>query len=304
VFPIGATTVRCTATDASGNPATSSFTVTVTGVPTATTVAVSDATYDGAPHGAVATVTGDGGFTQAVAVVYTGANGSSYGPTSTPPVNVGSYDATATFAGAANYLSSTGTGRYTIARRAASVTPANASKPFGAPDPPLTGALAGFVAGDGIVATYTRAPGEAVATYPITATLAPAAALANYTVTYGTALLTIVLPALPSITASATPNVLLWSPNKTMTPVTVRGTTTGAKVTVSYVVADEYGKVQPSGTATVDAAGNYAFVVSLEAYRNGNDADGRLYTITVTARDQFGRTVSATTTVRVPHDQQ
>jgi hypothetical protein len=89
-----------------------------------------------------------------------------------------------------------------------------------------------------------------------------------------------------------------------MTPVTVRGTTTGAKVTVSYVVADEYGKVQPSGTATVDAAGNYAFVVSLEAYRNGNDADGRLYTITVTAKDQFGRTVSATTTVRVPHDQQ
>ncbi len=303
VFPIGTTTVRCTATDASGNPATSSFSVTVTGVATATTVAVSNATYDGAPHGAVASVTGDGGLNQAVAVIYSGANGSSYGPTSTPPVNAGTYDATATFAGSANYLASSGTSRYTIGPRVASVTPASASKPYGAADPPLTGALAGFVAGDGIVATYTRAPGEAVATYPITATLAPAAALANYTVTYGTALFTIVLPPLPSITASAVPNVLLWSPNKTMTPVTVRGTTTGAKVTVSYVVADEYGKVQPSGTATGDAAGNYAFVVSLEAYRNGNDADGRLYTITVTAKDQFGRTAVATTTVIVPHNQ-
>jgi len=44
--------------------------------------------------------------------------------------------------------------------------------------------------------------------------------------------------------------------------------------------------------------------VKLEAYRNGTDADGRLYTVLVTAKDQFGRTVSATTIVRVPHDQQ
>jgi hypothetical protein len=69
-------------------------------------------------------------------------------------------------------------------------------------------------------------------------------------------------------------------------------------------VKDEYNKVQPSGTAVVGADGLYAFVVSLEAYRNGGDADGRFYTITVTATDQFGRVVSTTAIVRVPHDQQ
>jgi hypothetical protein len=38
----------------------------------------------------------------------------------------------------------------------------------------------------------------------------------------------------------------------------------------------------------LDASGRYSFVVNLEAYRNGNDADGRIYTVTVTAQDQFG----------------
>ena len=52
------------------------------------------------------------------------------------------------------------------------------------------------------------------------------------------------------------------------------------------------------------ANGSYAFVVNLEAYRNGGDANGRIYTIVVTAKDSFGRTVSASTIVRVPHDQQ
>jgi hypothetical protein len=87
-------------------------------------------------------------------------------------------------------------------------------------------------------------------------------------------------------------------------PVTVSGAATGFGMTITYAVTDEYGKVQPSGTATPGANGQYSFVVKLEAYRNGTDSDGRLYTILVTAKDQFGRTVTATATVRVPHDQQ
>jgi hypothetical protein len=89
-----------------------------------------------------------------------------------------------------------------------------------------------------------------------------------------------------------------------MVPVTVTGSALGSGVTIAYSVKDEYKRVQPSGTAVVDANGRYAFVVSLEAYRNGGDADGRLYTITVTATDVFGRAASTTTVVRVPHDQQ
>jgi hypothetical protein len=108
----------------------------------------------------------------------------------------------------------------------------------------------------------------------------------------------------PTITATATPNTLLWSPNKLLVPVTISGATTGLGLTVTYKVTDEYGKVQPSGTVTLDANGRYSFVIKLEAYRNGTDADGRFYTVVVTAKDTLGRTVSATAIVRVPHDQQ
>ena len=298
--------VTCTATDASGNSSASSFTVSVTGVPTTTVVSAANAVYDGLPHGATATVTGSGGFSDSAPLVYAGALGTIYGPSPAPPVNAGTYDATATYAGSSGgYLGSTGTSRYTIARRAASVTPAAASKTFGTADPPLTGTLTGFVAADGVTASYGRAAGEAVGTYPITAVLAPATALANYAVTYGTATFTIVMPPAPTVSAAANPNMLLWSPNKTMVPVTVSGIAAGSGVTViTYSVADEYKKVQPSGTAAVDAAGRYSFVINLEAYRNGNDADGRFYTITVTAQDRFGRVASTTAIVRVPHDQQ
>ncbi|HET7696008.1 MAG TPA: HYR domain-containing protein [Vicinamibacterales bacterium] len=117
---------------------------------------------------------------------------------------------------------------------------------------------------------------------------------------------TVTVDATPlTVTATATPSTLLWSPNKVLVPVTVSGRVTGFNVTsVSYRVQDEYKKVQPSGTVSVDATGNFSFVVRLEAYRNGNDADGRFYTIVLTATDALGRTVTSNVIVRVPHDQQ
>jgi hypothetical protein len=90
-----------------------------------------------------------------------------------------------------------------ITPRAASVTPNAASKIYGAPDPALTGSLTGFVAGDGITATYSRTAGETVGggPYTISATLSPAGVLANYTITSNTAAFTITAKA-----ASVTPN--------------------------------------------------------------------------------------------------
>ncbi len=108
----------------------------------------------------------------------------------------------------------------------------------------------------------------------------------------------------PVLTAAANPPTLLWSPNKTMTPVTVSGKITDPTLaSASFKVVDEYGKIQPSGPITVGTDGSYSFVVSLEAYRNGNDADGRFYTITVTAVDRFNRSATATAVVAVPHNQ-
>ena len=89
-----------------------------------------------------------------------------------------------------------------------------------------------------------------------------------------------------------------------MTPVTVTGKITANSLkSATYRVVDEYGKVQPSGSITVAANGDYSFVVRLEAYRNGNDSNGRVYTITVTATDTSNRTASAQAIVLVPHNQ-
>ena len=203
-----------------------------------------------------------------------------------------------------NYDVTSNTAAFAIARKAASVTPAASSKVYGTADPSLTGTLSGFLASDNVTATYRRAPGETVGTYTISATLSPASVLGNYTATFNTASFTILLPPPPSVTASATPNTLIWSPNKVLVPVTISGSAIGTGLTVTYAVKDEYSKIQPSGALTVGANGQYSFVVNLEAYRNGTDADGRYYTITVRATDAFGRSVSATTIVRVPHDQQ
>src|SRR6185295_18270115 len=88
-----------------------------------------------------------------------------------------------------NYTITHGTANFTITPASASVTPTAASKTYGAVDPTLTGTLTGFLAADGVTATYSRAAGETVAggPYAITATLGPVAVLANYSIAENTA---------------------------------------------------------------------------------------------------------------------
>ena len=102
-----------------------------------------------------------------------------------------------------NYNVTYNTASFTIDKANASVTPNAASKVYGSADPALTGTLSGFLAADGVTASYSRAAGETVAggPYAISATLSPAAALDNYTVTYNTASFTIT-----KASASVTPN--------------------------------------------------------------------------------------------------
>src|SRR5207248_126769 len=85
------------------------------------------------------------------------------------------------------------TADFTIEKKDASVTPNAASKTYGSADPAFTGTLAGFLAGDGVTATYSRTGGETVAgsPYTISATLSPAGVLGNYNITYNAAEFTI-----------------------------------------------------------------------------------------------------------------
>ncbi|PYQ83306.1 MAG: hypothetical protein DMG03_14300, partial [Acidobacteria bacterium] len=63
-----------------------------------------------------------------------------------------------------------------VLKATASVTPAAASKTYGATDPTFTGTLSGFLARDAVTATYSRTAGETVAggPYTISAVLSPA----------------------------------------------------------------------------------------------------------------------------------
>ncbi len=112
---------------------------------------------------------------------------------------------------------------------------------------------------------------------------------------------------LPVVTISATP-ATLWPPNGRMAPVVVSGTITdaGSGVDVStaaYAVTDEYRQVQPMGSVTLRSDGRYSFTIQLQASRNGNDQNGRQYTIIVSALDHAGNKGSAATGVTVPQNQ-
>jgi hypothetical protein len=104
----------------------------------------------------------------------------------------------------------------------------------------------------------------------------------------------------PVVSAAANPSTAPKRPN----PVTftIFGSATDALSGVSsasFNVIDEYGVTQPSGSVTVQANGGYSFTLTLPATRQGNDKDGHLYTIVVTATDQAGNSASATTTLRI-----
>jgi hypothetical protein len=108
----------------------------------------------------------------------------------------------------------------------------------------------------------------------------------------------------PTLAIAATPNTLR-PPNGKMVPVTIAGTITdtGSGIdpnTATYAVSDEYKLVQPQGSFMPAANGSYTFVIQLQASRNGNDKDGRLYSIAVSIKDKAGNTGSMTTRVIVP----
>jgi len=92
-----------------------------------------------------------------------------------------------------NYDITYNAGTFTINKAPASVTPDAASKIYGTADPTFSGSLSGFLAGDSVTASYSRAEGETVAggPYAISATLSPSSVLGNYAITYNTADFTI-----------------------------------------------------------------------------------------------------------------
>jgi hypothetical protein len=111
----------------------------------------------------------------------------------------------------------------------------------------------------------------------------------------------------PPMIAVSTTSDILRPPNGTLARVTVFGSITdlGSGVnagTVTYLVTDEYGEIQPGGPVSLEPDGGFSFTVLLPAARRGTDRDGRHYTVTLSAADNAGNLASGAGLVAVPHD--
>jgi uncharacterized lipoprotein YddW (UPF0748 family) len=110
----------------------------------------------------------------------------------------------------------------------------------------------------------------------------------------------------PTITLNATPS-RIFPPNGQMVDVAVNGESSDSVSglgEVTYVVTDEYGT--PLSIPARTLSGNpatWSETLALEAKRQGNDRDGRLYKIVATVKDLAGNTASATVNIVVAHDQ-
>ena len=103
----------------------------------------------------------------------------------------------------------------------------------------------------------------------------------------------------PTVTISATPNTL-WPPNNKMVNVAIAGSaadTLSGVISKTFTVEDEYNLVEP-------VISDYNTTIKLEASRQGNDKDGRVYTISVTTKDKADNQTTNSTTVICPHDQE
>ena len=93
-----------------------------------------------------------------------------------------------------------------------------------------------------------------------------------------------------------------------MVPVVIKGRISDSlsgvdRASGSYITLDSYGLIQPSGAFAIAADGSYSVGLLLEARRNGQDKNGRTYTITLAAKDNAGNIAHIPVVVTVPHNQ-
>ena len=111
----------------------------------------------------------------------------------------------------------------------------------------------------------------------------------------------------PTITARVS-TATLWPPNGKLAPVQLTGLIQDGlsgidASTITFRVVDEYGALKPSGTLTLNVAGEYSVTLMLESRRLGQDADGRSYQLIVSGTDKAGNVMATSALVIVPHDQ-
>ncbi len=176
--------------------------------------------------------------------------------------------------------------------------------------------------GDPLTYSWTGTFGTTTGVSPMV-TLAPGDHEITLTVEDGkggsstdTVLISVVDQTPPTITSLTVTPEVLWPPNHKLVPIVTQvnatdncGNVTTALSMITTNEGDETNTFDPEfdtilgdghtlDDIQIDGEGN----ISLRAERSGTGS-GRVYTITYEATDEAGNTVSASTTVTVPHDQ-
>jgi hypothetical protein len=144
-----------------------------------------------------------------VSLTYSGSSGTTYGPSTAPPTNAGTYTVQAGLGDPSCVIASDGTGALTITPAQLIITANNQSVAYGSGLPVFTAGESGFVNGEG-PPSLTTAPvcgssatgSSPVGMYPITCT---GAVNPNYAISYIAGTLTI-MPASQTISFAALPN--------------------------------------------------------------------------------------------------
>lgn len=99
---------------------------------------------------------------------------------------------------------------------------------------------------------------------------------------------------------------VLWPPDHGMKEVVVRGVVTipagCSLLEAGYAIDDEYGVFTSVGTLTINAGGGFTLPLPLEAWRTGQDKDGRHYAVSLYVTDEAGVGSTGPLMVTVPHD--
>ncbi|NBS14919.1 MAG: hypothetical protein EBT57_08980, partial [Verrucomicrobia bacterium] len=181
--------VSATALTGGANFATAvtNFTISPAPIPSdsITLTAPSNLVYSATPKVCTATAVGITNFTY----TYQGTNGTTYGPTTNAPSQVGNYTVLVTTPSSDPNFTGSKSLSFSITARPLTVTVNAVSKIYGASDPALTYTVTGLQGSDVMTGALRRASGENAGTYAIQqGTLA---ASANYSLTYVGASLTI-----------------------------------------------------------------------------------------------------------------